>query len=396
MKKFYLNRLTNLFSVRNKRSIRLFKPSLGNRELREVQKSFNASWVGLGPKVKIFEQAWSDYLGCNKAYALNSATAALHLSLKAFKFKPGKKVLLPSLTFASTASAVLYNNLIPVFVDCDVDNLSLELEDLKNKYDKDCVAIIPVHYTGHPCAMEKIIPWAKSKGLKVIEDCAHTAGSFYKGKRLGMWGDISCFSFEEKKLLTTGDGGMICSDDINLLKDIPPLRWVGIDKDTWKSAKSYVDDQKNTMHWYYEINELGYKYNMNDLSASIGIIQLKRLNYFLRKRTQIIERYLENLKNCPNLIPLVKYEPKTYSYQIFGIRTSFREQLMLYLKQNKIATGCHYTPLHQQPLFKTYKSSCPIIESQANKLITLPLHVDLSLKDIDFICDKIYQCLSKV
>ncbi|MBO8219551.1 DegT/DnrJ/EryC1/StrS family aminotransferase [Prochlorococcus marinus] len=392
----FLNGLINKLNFTSKKSIRLFKPSLGKRELKEVRKSFKDSWIGLGPKVKIFENMWSDYLGCKSAYALNSATAALHLSLSVFKFKPGKKVLVPSLTFSSTASAVLYNNLIPVFVDCDINTLSMDIDDLDRKFDEDCVAIIPVHYSGHPCKMESIVPWARSRKLKIIEDCAHTAGSIYKGKRLGLWGDIGCFSFEEKKLLTTGDGGMICSNDKDLLKNLPSMRWVGIDKDTWKSAKSYVDNVNTSMHWYYEINQLGYKYNMNDLSASLGIIQLERLNYFLKKRSQIIKRYLNKLKNCPHLIPLVPYEPDIYSYQIFGIRTKYRDELIKYLKKNRVATGCHYSPLHLQPLFKQYKSSCPNLESQADLLLTLPFHVDLSFRDIDFISKKIYKFLSTI
>ena len=198
----------------------------------------------------------------------------LHLALASFKFPKGKKVLVPSLTFSATASAVLYNNLIPVFVDSNPKTLSIDVKDLKAKYDKDCVAVMPVHFSGHPAEMD-IVPWARSMNLKIIEDCAHTSGSNFKGKKLGLWGDISCYSFEEKKLMTTGDGGMICSNNELLLKDIRAMRWVGIDKDNWKTAKSYTTKDKDSMHWYYELKELGYKYNMNDLAASIGLVQLK-------------------------------------------------------------------------------------------------------------------------
>ena len=192
-------------------------------------------------------------------------------------FPKEKKVLVPSLTFSSTASAVLYNHLTPVFVDSDPVTLGISLEDLDRKYDKNCVAVLPVHYAGHPVPMEKLMPWARDRNLKVIEDCAHTSGSIYKGKQLGRWGDISCFSFEEKKLMTTGDGGMLCSDDPDLLKDVKAMRWVGIDKDNWKTARSYTNANKDAMHWFYELNILGYKYNMNDLAASIGLAQLKKL-----------------------------------------------------------------------------------------------------------------------
>ena len=194
-------------------NIRLFKPSLGEKELANIKDAFERSWIGLGPKVNEFEKKWAEFIGVETAIGLNSATAALHLALRVFGFPEGKKVLVPSLTFSATASAILYNRLIPVFVDSDPITLGMSMEDLERKYDKDCVAVIPVHYAGHPAPMDELVPWARDKGLKIIEDCAHTAGGVYKGKTLGTWGDISCFSFEEKKLMTTGDGGMICSND---------------------------------------------------------------------------------------------------------------------------------------------------------------------------------------
>ena len=193
-------------------NIRLFKPSLGQEELDNIRDAFSRSWIGLGPKVNEFEQEWAKYVGEKMAVGVNSATAALHLALKAFGFPRGKKVLVPSLTFSATASAVLYNELIPVFVDSDPVTLGMDLEDMRRKYDEDCVAVIPVHYAGHPVPMDELVPWAREKGIRVIEDCAHTTGSSYKGKNLGTWGDIGCFSFEEKKLMTTGDGGMMVTD----------------------------------------------------------------------------------------------------------------------------------------------------------------------------------------
>ncbi len=374
-------------------NIRLFKPSLGEEELNAVKDAFERSWVGLGLKVSEFEEKWAEFIGCKVAIGLNSATAALHLALRVFGFPEGKKVLLPSLTFSATASAVLYNRLIPVFVDSDPLTLGMSLEDLERKYDKDCVAVIPVHYSGHPVPMEKLVPWAKERNLKIIEDCAHTAGGEYKGKKLGTWGDIGCFSFEEKKCMTTGDGGMICSDDPELLKDVKAMRWVGIDKDNWKTAKAYTTANKDAMHWFYEINVLGYKYNMNDLAASIGIEQLKKLPSFNKKRSEIIRFYLDGLKDINYVKPLLPYEPENYVYQMFGIRAEKRDELMILLKQKGIATGCHYTPLSIQPLFKEWGNNCTFIENEYKKLITLPLHVELNQYDIEVIKNNI--CLFK-
>lgn len=372
-------------------NIRLFKPSLGQEELVAVKESFERSWVGLGPNVNQFEEEWEKFIGCKEAIGLNSATAALHLALAVFNFPVGKKVLVPSLTFSSTASAVLYNRLIPVFVDSDPITLGIDFDDLNSKYDSECVAVMPVHYAGHPVPMDILVPWAKERNLKIIEDCAHTAGGVYKGKALGTWGDIGSFSFEEKKLMTTGDGGMICSDDIELLKDVRAMRWVGIDKDNWKTAQSYTEVNKDAMHWFYELNVLGYKYNMNDLAAGIGLAQLKKLPAMNKRRSEIIRMYLDGLVDVNYVKPLLPFEPENYVYQMFGIRSERRDDLMIYLKSQGIATGCHYTPLTVQPLFKEWGNNCPYIESEANKFITLPLHADLTDEEVNYVIEKIKQ-----
>ena len=370
-------------------NIRLFKPSLGQEELDKIKEAFDRSWVGLGPLVNEFEEKWAKFVGAETAIGLNSATAALDLALRVFGFPKGKKVLVPSLTFSSTASAILYNNLIPVFVDSDPVTLGIDLEDLERKYDKDCVAVMPVHYAGHPVPMEKLVPWAKSKNLKVVEDCAHTAGAKYKGKVLGTWGDVGCYSFEEKKLMTTGDGGMMVTNDPELFKDVKAMRWVGIDKDNWKTAKVYTSANKDAMHWFYELNVLGWKYNMNDLSAAIGLVQFEKLPEMNRRRSEIIRKYLDGIKEIPGIKPLLPYEPKQYCYQIFGIRAEKRDELMIYLKSKGVATGCHYTPLHAQPLFKPYKGNCPVIECEYNKMITLPLHAELTDEEVEYILNTI-------
>lgn len=370
-------------------NIRLFKPSLGQEELDNIKDAFARSWIGLGPKVNEFEKKWAEFIDCKVAIGLNSATAALHLALKSFHFPEGKKVLVPALTFASTATAILYNRLIPVFVDSDPVTLGISLEDVERKYDKDCVAVMPVHYCGHPVPMDKLMPWAREKELKVIEDCAHTTGAKYKGKPLGTWGDIGCFSFEEKKLMTTGDGGMMVTNDPELFKDIKAMRWVGIDKDNWKTAQSYINANKDAMHWFYEINVLGYKYNMNDLAASIGLAQIKKLPSMNKRRSEIIRKYLDGIEDVKGIKPLLPYEPEKYVYQMFGIRAEKRDKLMIYLKSKGIATGCHYTPLSLQPLFKPYANSCDYIEKTYNKFITLPLHADLTDEEVDYVIEQL-------
>jgi perosamine synthetase len=370
-------------------NIRLFKPSLGEEELKAIQGAFDRSWVGLGPKVAEFENEWAKFVGCEIAVGVNSATAALHLALRLFGFPKSKKVLVPSLTFSATASAVLYNDLIPVFVDSDPVTLGLSLVDLDRKFDKDCVAVMPVHYTGHPVQMDKLVPWARERNLKIIEDCAHTAGGEYQGKSLGTWGDVGCFSFEEKKCMTTGDGGMMVTNDPSLFKDVKAMRWVGIDKDNWKTAQSYTTANHDAMHWFYELNVLGWKYNMNDLAASIGLAQLKKLPAFNKRRSEIIRQYLDGMKEINGISPLLPFEPEKYPYQMFGVRSEKRDDLMIFLKSIGIATGCHYTPLSIQPLFRPWGNNCPFIEDEHKKLITLPLHTDLTEEEVNCVINSL-------
>jgi len=367
-------------------NIRLFKPSIGKEELENIKEVFDREWLGNGPTVVKFEEEWSKYIGCKISVGVNSATAALHLALNAFHFPEGKKVLVPAITFASTATAVLYNRLIPVFVDVDPETVSMDLNDLRRKYDKDCVAVIPVHNGGYPVPMDVLMELAHELNLKVIEDCAHCAGGEYKGKKLGTWGHIGCFSFEEKKLMTTGDGGMICSDDEELIAPLKAYRWVGIDKDTWRRAEFSKEYQENeAMHWHYEISVLGYKYNMNDIAAAIGLAQLKKLDAMNERRAKIIEKYLNGVKRLKFIEPIFPYEKGNGAYWYFGIRCKKRDELIIYLKNKGIATGVHFYPLTLQPLFKPFAKDCPVAEKIWETFITLPSHSDLTKQEIDFV-----------
>lgn len=369
-------------------NIRLFKPSVGKEELAAMKGAFDRAWLGLGAKVKEFEQKWSQFIGSKDSVGVNSCTAALHLALSAYRFPPGKKVLVPAVTFASTAMAVIYNHLQPVFVDIDEKTLGMSLEDLERKYDKDCVAVIPVHFGGHPIPMDKLNEWAKARNLKVIEDTAHSAGGKYKGKSLGTWGDIGCFSFEEKKCMTTGDGGMISSDDEELLKPLRHSRWVGINKDTWQRfQENNQSDSKDAYHWYYEISDLGYKYNMNDLMASIGLVQLEKLPAMNKRREEILSAYLKGMEKNEHVKPGIPYELKDSSYWMFIVRVKDRDNFILYMKEKGISTGVHYMPLSMHPFFQPYKTHTPVADRIWTEFVTLPLFPDLTNKEVSYIVD---------
>ena len=339
----------------NKLKVRLSTPTVDNKELNKIKKIFNNSWLGYGPNVSKFEKKWSDYFKVKHSLGVNSCTAALHLSLAVNKFKKNKKVLVPAMTFSASAASILYCGLKPVFVDIDPKTLVMSFEDLKNKYSKECVAVIAVHFNGQPCEMEKIVPWAKKNKLVVIEDCAQTCGGDYKGKKLGTWGDYGCFSFQEIKIMTTGgDGGMISTNNSKAIKDLKTLSYHGWDQDPWERHKKSLDNQKKLKHWDYSITKLGFKYNMTDLMASIGIEQLKKLKYFNRSREKIIKEYIKSLKNCKNLRPAFPYKFKNSSYWMFTIKCSKRDSLIGYLKSKGISTTVYIKPLPLHPLYKKH------------------------------------------
>ena len=369
-----------------KKFIRLFKPSFGKEEVTAIKKIFKKSWIGYGPEVKKFEKSWSKYIGIKYSVGVTSCSAALHIALASKNFKKKKKVLIPAMTFTATAAASLYCDLEPVFVDINEYDLNINFEDLKKKYTKDCVAVIPVHVGGHPCEMEKIIPWAKKKKLLVIEDCAHTAGGIYKDKMLGTWGDISCFSFEEKKMLTTGDGGMVCTNNKILAEKFRKLSFHGWNRDPWsRHNKSLSKKNLKEKHWYYQIKDLGFKYNMNDLMAVIGQEQLKKLNLFNFKRNAGIQKYLDGIKSCKNIKPYFEKPFKNIAYWMFAVRLKKRDKLISFLKEKGIATSVYWIPVPMHPLYRKYKSKVPVTLKIWKELVTLPLFSDIKLKELGFI-----------
>jgi perosamine synthetase len=373
--------------------IRLFKPSVGQEELAAVKAAFERGWLGLGGEVGAFEREFAQYIGAPAALALNSGTAALQLAVEAFGFPRGKKVLVNNLTFVGSATCILVNGLIPVLVDCDSVTLGLDLEDARRKVDKDTVAIVVVHYGGQVAPMDRVLEFAREHGLKVIEDCAHSLGASFKGRMSGTWGDAGCFSFEEKKGMTTGDGGMLVARDPELVERMRPHRWVGIDKDTWRRRDAYTAaSDVDSRHWHYEVAVLGYKFNMNDLAACIGRVQLRKLDAFNRRRREIIERYLGHIARIPALSPLLPYTPGEGAYWLFGVRTLERDRLIRHLKSERIATGVHYMPLGLHPLFAEFNRDLPVSNSLWDQLLTLPFHPELTDEEVDRTCGALAAC----
>ncbi|MCK4235086.1 DegT/DnrJ/EryC1/StrS aminotransferase family protein, partial [candidate division WOR-3 bacterium] len=275
-------------------------PLIEQPEIDEVVASLKSGWLGTGPKVHKFEEMFREYKGVKFAMALNSCTAALHLSMLALGLKPGDEVLVPTMTFASTANAVIHAGGKPILVDCKKDTMNIDPEDIERKITSKTKAIIPVHYAGQSCDMDEIIRIAQEFSLKVIEDAAHSFPTKYKDRMIGTIGEITCFSFYPTKPITTGEGGMACTENDEFARRMKIMSLHGISKDAWKR---YTAEGS----WYYEVIEAGYKYNMTDIQASLGIHQLRRVEQMQERREGIARRYNKEFEDMQEIIiPTVK------------------------------------------------------------------------------------------
>lgn len=363
----------------------VFRPDMGEEEAKAVAEVIQSGWIGLGPKTEELETAFAKFTSSKYAVSVNSATAALHLSLIALEIGKGDEVLVPSLTFVSTSHAVLYTRAKPIFVDVDPETLCMDPGDLKRKITKRSKAVIPVHYGGHPADLDAIAKIAKDYNLHVIEDASHACGARYKEKKIGSISSLTCFSFHAVKNLATADGGMITTNNSALAQKIKRLRWVGINKETWEREELVASGDYRSYGWYYDVTDLGYKYHMNDITAAIGIVQLKKLNKTNAKRAKLTKRYNEKLKGIKWLkTPIVKNWAKS-AYHNYVIQTAYRDKLNVFLKERKISSGVHYVPIHHFTYYKEQKltADVPTTEKVWKNLLTLPLYPTLSIRDQD-------------
>ena len=366
--------------------IPLFKPSMGNEELKAVKDALFSGWIGLGPKTQEFEEKFADFVGAKYAIGVNSGTAALHLALKLLNLKPKDEVITTSLTFVSTNHAILYNNAIPVFTDIYEDTMTLDVEDIKRKITSKTKVIMPVHYGGHPAELDEIMDLAKQKGLYLIEDAAHACGARYKGRRIGSFGDLTCFSFHAVKNLSVGEGGMITTNNKKFFERLKKLRWVGINKTTWDRAKN-----KKRYSWQYRVDELGFKEHLDDIHSAIGLVQLKKLERLNKRRREIVSIYNEAFNNIEWISTPVEKPYVLSSYHLYVIKVlpKFRNKLIDHLAARGISTSVHYFPNHLYSVYKPYTRHLPITEDVYKRIITLPLFPDLTHSDVEMIINTV-------
>ncbi|MEK4512661.1 DegT/DnrJ/EryC1/StrS family aminotransferase [Paenibacillus sp. FSL K6-2524] len=367
--------------------IPVLQPCIGQEEIDAVTEVLRSGWLGLGPKTEQFEQKFAGYAGSRFAVALNSGTAALHLALEILGIGPGDEVIVPSMTFISTVHAVSYVGATPVFADIEEDSMNISVADIESKITDKTKAIIVVHMGGHPCDMDAVHELALSKGIKVVEDAAHASGAEYKGRRIGSISEMTCFSFHAVKNLTSGEGGAITCNAEWMNRRLREKRWVGISRDTWMRSA-----QEKVYAWQYFVDQVGYKYHMNDLQAAIGLVQLKKLDQLNGRRREIAERYQAELKDLQWMeLPQEKPYAKS-SWHLFQIKfneENLRDRMITHLQEHNIATGVHYYPCHLHPCYIHLKAIVPRSSEIWKRILTLPIHPNITDEDLDRIIYRI-------
>lgn len=359
----------------------LFQTTLGHHELAEVEKVFESGWIGYGPKCRQVETIWANRVRARYGVATNSCTSALQIALRLRGVGPGDEVIVPTITFASTAESVLSVGAKPVFCDVMPDTLLIDLESAASKVTLRTQAIIPVLYAGQVLDIGNT--WFT---LPVIYDCAHAAGSSFLGHD-----KTCCWSFQAVKNLGCGDGGMLTLMDSDDQVRAKSIAWHGINRSTL--------DRSQGQHytWDYDVTELGIKGQMNDITAAILQVQIERMDELRMSRLSRVLRYVERLRGIPG-IDILRNSPtvERSSWHLFVIkvRPDLRNKLAAYLAQRGIATGVHYKPLHLHTLFRDGKTSLPVAEAEWQRILSLPLSPQLRLEEVDRICQIIIDCVS--
>ncbi len=371
----------------DKRTIPFCKPAIGQAEIDAVVEVMKGGWLTMGPRVKEFESAFASYVQANHAISMNSCTSALFLSLVGLGIGPGDEIITTPFTFAATANTIVHTGARPVFVDISDNSLNINPGLLEDAITDRTRGIIPVHFAGVPVDMNPLTRISKKHDLRVVEDCAHSLGAYYKGRATGTFGDAGCFSFYATKNITTGDGGMISTNDSRLAEEITELRLHGLSKDAWKRYDVGAS-------WEYEIRVPGYKTNMTDIQAAMGLIQLKRLEEMNHRREKLAQAYSERLELIDGIVtpPNVKGR----CWHIYHLRVANglkqRNNLIKALNRRGIGTSVHFISLHLQPAYARlgyHEGDFPVSEAASSSIVSVPLFPDMTLEEVERVCNAI-------
>ena len=374
-------------------------PTLGDEEINEVVDSLRSGWITTGPKVKRFEDAFKAYVGAPFAVPLSSATAGLHLTLLALKIKEGDEIITTPMTFASTVSMIILAGGTPVLADIEPGTLNIDVAKVAEKITPATRAVIPVHFAGQSCDLDPLFALARQHNLTIIEDAAHAAGTEYKGQKIGSLDSISIFSFHPNKNITTGEGGMVCTPDETLAEEISLLKFHGMSREAWKRFAASGTPN-------YDIMLPGYKYNMMDIQAAIGLHQLPRLDGFIDRRKAIAEQYNAAFADLAELA-LPTYAPyqQRHAWHLYTplIRTELltvdRDQFMAELKALNIGSGLHYKAIHHH---SWYRENLPVADTElpnasyaSDRILSLPLFPTMSDNDANDVIQAVTDVITR-
>lgn len=373
-------------------------PALERAEIDEMVQCLQSGWIGTGPRVKHFEDAFSRYVGSRYAVAVNSCTAALHVSLLSLDVGRNDQVITSPMTFTATAAAIIHAGADPVFVDIDKRTMNLDETNVKSALNSRTKALLPVHFAGRPCRMDFLKPLAVREGLMVVEDAAHAVETVAQGAKVGVIGDLTCFSFYVTKNVVTGEGGMITTDSEDLASRIKTLALHGMTRDAWHRFS-------DSGFKHYEVVYPGFKYNMTDMQAALGIHQLVRVERNAVRRAQIWSRYNEAFKNLPVIAPSETCEPgDRHAYHLYTLLLKLeevridRDGFLDALHSENIGAGVHYRALHLHPFyserFGLRRGMFPNAEFISDRTVSLPLSAKLSDKDVDDVISAVNRILS--
>jgi dTDP-4-amino-4,6-dideoxygalactose transaminase len=367
-------------------------------DIQAVLEVLRSNWIISGPKVAEFEEKFREYLGCRYAIALNSCSACLHVLLASLNIGEGDEIITTPFTFVATLNAILYQKATPIFVDVREDTFNMDPEKIEEAITKNTKAILLVHYGGQPAQLDEIYEIAKRYNILVLEDAAHAIGAEYKGKKIGSFGKGVCFSFHAVKNIISGEGGMIATDSIEVAQKAKKLRFFGIETDAWKRAKS--ED-----YWFYEVTEFGFKYNMMDTQAAMGISQLKKVERFQKIRDSYAQMYNQAFKDLEEIeIPTILPEVKT-SWHLYVIKLNLdklsinRNEFVRRLRDLGVGSNVHYLPLHMHGYFQNhlpYKyGDFPVCEDLYKRIVSLPLYQKLKKEEVEIVIEKVFQLIKK-
>jgi perosamine synthetase len=374
------------------------KPYITEDEVSGVLDSLRSGWITMGPKTMEFEKRFGQYIGSRNAVSMNSCTACLHLALKMIDLKEGDEVIVPTITFTATAEVIAYFRAVPVLVDVDEETCNIDVTKIEEKITSRTKAIIAVHFAGQPCDMDELTDIAERHHLFVIEDAAHAIPAWYKGRAIGTIGDITCFSFYATKTLATGEGGMVTTGNDEWAERMKILRLHGISKDAWKR---YTKEGS----WFYEVIDAGYKYNMTDIQAALGLAQLSKVEWMWRRRGEIAKSYTESFQEYREIsLPAVKPDRES-AWHLYTIRldpgrfAGGRDRFIEDLKSRGVSTSVHFIPLHRHPYYRnTYgydRNDFPVSEKIFERTVSLPLYPGMGDEEVRWVTESVADVLGK-